>query len=972
MSRRRRVLSIAVEPDLCARLRGLLCVYGVELRESESGPEGGDIVDEIDALAPALVIVGVEAGRRDGFGVIARLRRARGGTLRILLVSGTLSSREFDLHVKQRYHADAVLDTSSADDAAIEELLRDLKAIPRRARRQRSAAPADAASTSGGVSGSSVEPPRETESGSPTPSRVGSGRRSRDEWVEPLLERIARRRAGAADPGDPPRSGEAPDAAAELEVREEVEADTPTLLAQRDVEIARLREELERSRRYLRSSPFSGDFERLRDEAEERETRVQELEDALEELTQERSDHEDRLYELGELLLEARERIGHAETGLHEAEARLARRQALMESARKAVVAQYEDRLSRERALHEQALQRAETEVRKIEESYANVIERLEEVRKRELADLHQQLTADRDARLARREREWQRRLHDQEEIHEAQLEDLRNEQASVDQAQQAAQELALGELERRLEEERAAAASAMREVLASHETALHEAAQQREVEIEALSGRLEGERAKLEHALVQERALREAVEQASREELQALEAKSAARLRESEEERLREIEGLEQRLQLEGREALHSLASAAQQKLDSARAEHRQVVDELRESHAEALAALRAEHERAVQSAQQDHLAELDTLKQLRAADLHAAEEANTTLLERLQQKHGQALGAQTEKHRQELELLRSRLAREQAARHDLRQQLEATREQAKAQLAEVRARAVQDRAVALEELSRKAKAESLRALSASQAAADRRLEEVSRQHGEALAALREAHADELARLRASHQETLGNLEEKQQLELQKLNEAHQAELRLAETARERDQSRAAVEHDQAIAAIGRRFETKLSRMQRDLEAERAAHAETRTRAGEQVKQLEASHRQSIDRLQGSQRDSAHADAARFQQQLAEIESENQRSLEALRLELSNRHAEALASAGEAFERERQAMIADHESELERLEKDHAAALASMDEMRRAEFHRMEQLLNDEREEHAQETARALLRNGG
>ena len=137
MSRRRPVLAVAVDCETCDQVGGLLSEYGVELEVLESD-DGEDVLEAIADLGPSLLIVGAEAGGGvGGFGVISRVRRARTSSLRILLVTNSLSAAELDLHVKQRYHADAVLDRSACDDDEIVALLRQLKVLPARLRNRR-------------------------------------------------------------------------------------------------------------------------------------------------------------------------------------------------------------------------------------------------------------------------------------------------------------------------------------------------------------------------------------------------------------------------------------------------------------------------------------------------------------------------------------------------------------------------------------------------------------------------------------------------------------------------------------------------------------------------------------------------------------------------------------------------------------------------------------------------------------------
>ena len=109
MSRHRPILAVAVDPEACDRVDALLCDYGVELRVLETH-DGEEVLEAIADLGPKLLIVGAEAGGSGGgFGVISRVRRVHASSLRILLVTNSLSAAELDLHIKQRFHADAVL-----------------------------------------------------------------------------------------------------------------------------------------------------------------------------------------------------------------------------------------------------------------------------------------------------------------------------------------------------------------------------------------------------------------------------------------------------------------------------------------------------------------------------------------------------------------------------------------------------------------------------------------------------------------------------------------------------------------------------------------------------------------------------------------------------------------------------------------------------------------------------------------------
>jgi hypothetical protein len=966
MARRPPVIAACISAETVHRLELLLASFGVQLEELAVDQPDEEILRQIDRTGPSLLVLGVETDDRRGFALVSRVRRARGGLLPILLVTNSLSARELGLHIKQRCHADETINLREDDDASIIAALRRLKAIPNRAPRR---IPRDQPVALGAPPGEDSPHPVTARTPTSTSDELhysSSGDRESLDWVEHLLSAVADRRPGASPYSVEATGGERPATSHEKtgEAPNIMTVALTTQLSDREREITRLRTELERTKRYLTTSPFAGEFESLRAVEEDLSLQIDELKTELAASRHDVADREAKLYRLAELLNDSRALVESKEARLREVEARLEQRMKLAEAQRASLISEWEGRIRQVRESGQQTLEQLESEAQRVKESCAAAIDRAREEKNIELATLRTQLEAEQAVSFARHDRQWQRQLGECQAAHEGELEQIRREHETIIDAQQAAADLRFVELEEKLQQQRTNSSEALRKANQSHERSLHEIGARHETELDQLRECHAAEQRELRKSLEYEREQRnrDASEWKSR--TDALEARFIEDLRASEAERLRDIVELEKRLEREGQETLQSAASNAHRRLEEARQEHHAALVALREEHARSLAELETRHGEAMVSLDRERVAELESLQQLRLADLQAAEAATANLVERMQRGHQVSLEERREEHEREIDLLNAQLAQAQAAYARAIEKIAALQREAEARLDQMRTSAEDARQQALDDLRQELDAERLRAVSDVEAQSRSRLEAAESEHRAALADMVEAHSEELARLASSQSAAQQALREEHARQLETEKQTRQDALQAAASRLDSELVRARTDRDQAVATLQRRCDTALRRLERDLENERALHEQSRQMASAALAECEMEHQVVLERLQATQRDVHDEDVATWQGKLASLEIEHRKQLEAVRLELSQQNEIALASGRAEFEREREAMLADHEAETDRLEKESIAALATLDEMRRAEVQRIDQALEDARAEYELEIA--------
>jgi CheY-like chemotaxis protein len=248
---RRQALVIDKDAAFVNLLSETLAPYGFEIIATDDSRKG---FVRLKTESPALLFLAVDLPDREGFSLCTRARRFKRG-VPIVLSTATLPDGEMAIHERTKAHADAYLDKRDLDPT---KLLRSLDRLVDLGPPEHFVSPSSADDGQAISEDASAAPI--SSDGTPSP-----GVDAIESEVRALLADLDEHAAPQAAEDEP------------LVIPEDIAKDVPTLRR----EVARLRRDLDATRRVVRASPTAADNMLLRDELEERDKELARLQGTI-------------------------------------------------------------------------------------------------------------------------------------------------------------------------------------------------------------------------------------------------------------------------------------------------------------------------------------------------------------------------------------------------------------------------------------------------------------------------------------------------------------------------------------------------------------------------------------------------------------------------------------------------------------------------------------------------------------------
>jgi CheY-like chemotaxis protein len=250
----RRVLVFDDDSAFIDLLRRSLAGYRLEIRSVAPGP---DNIQALKVLAPELVLISADLPGNAGYGLCSAIRKALGSGIFIVLTTADLSPHDFSLHGKQRLHADLYLDKRGLSDQILVDKLDKLIGLGPRI------GPMPPGAENGQEQSAGAENAAEFPGACLTEEYEAEIAFDQDDFTD--SDEIP------GSFGQTMEDGENPDFEDDLNHR----------LTEQAAEIFRLRRQLEDALRDGRSSPFSTDFLKLREVIAQKDWEISRLKEQL-------------------------------------------------------------------------------------------------------------------------------------------------------------------------------------------------------------------------------------------------------------------------------------------------------------------------------------------------------------------------------------------------------------------------------------------------------------------------------------------------------------------------------------------------------------------------------------------------------------------------------------------------------------------------------------------------------------------
>ncbi|MCP4660018.1 MAG: response regulator, partial [bacterium] len=304
----RRVLVFDNDRDFLTLLHSSLAGYGFEIQVLEPAV---DQVHRIKEVTPEVLFIAVDLPDKVGYTLCTRAKKIVGIRTPVFLTTATLPPEDMALHAKQKLHADVYLDKRGLTRDRLLQRLRELIRLkPQGPPPQGGKAPEP--STGGEALADRQDEPappaRDPAAGEPpampeAPAEPEAKAKPTDDeaaWISELLDEVIE----AKDDEDfAYRVATAKtDGPVEL-VGADDDASLAHQLFRQESEIRLLRRELDEERRHARSSPFSGDFLKLREITAQKDREILDLNANLHVTSQEILTGRQKLREVARRLL---------------------------------------------------------------------------------------------------------------------------------------------------------------------------------------------------------------------------------------------------------------------------------------------------------------------------------------------------------------------------------------------------------------------------------------------------------------------------------------------------------------------------------------------------------------------------------------------------------------------------------------------------------------------------------------------
>ena len=675
---KRRVLVIDNDNEFLDMVRNILTPYGFEIQLAESDD---DSVRMIKALRPDAVFISIEISKKSRLALCSKAKKAVGSQIPVILVTTTLTKSEIELHSKQRYHADAYLEKHELSSEQLYEQIEGLIGLNSN-NVHMSTIESDATdsehelfTSNGGFNMESVD----VDNDAINSDKNDFGADNVDEplWLRELFEKVI-------DDSAEDTTLDASQTKFSIDKLLEDDWENHNDLEQ-EKEINQLRGQLDEARREARSSPFSSDYLRLREDASQKGKEIGHLKKKL-------NDHHRKLVASEERLRELAKRLLSVQTELDQKKSREE------ELALEHKAAQTE--LAKLNTAFEESRKHYDSKVEKLKAEHRSALEKIEGKHKATIESFKKILQAEKDKKKADLKAELQKELKNIHKEHEAHIAEIKAEYDDEIVQLKSNNYKEIKEFEAKLEQLQSDNQESLRRIKGEHQKevdALKKQTQKEKENYEALAKaelKKEIEKIGREHdelvsKLGQKHTyeiaeLKSAIDDSQKgadTKIESLIKDHEATLKRVEEEYRSEIASLKTQIQEEKRDAVSADKAELQQELERIQREHKEVLSRLKEDHKEEITKLIKSIEdlqKKLWDAGKQYKKDLEAFDKKYKSDLHDLDLKYSSKIGKLKKEKNAEIKAFKQKAAEDAQKAAERLAQEQHAHEKTRIDLE------------------------------------------------------------------------------------------------------------------------------------------------------------------------------------------------------------------------------------------------------------------------------------------------------